>query len=719
MEKLKYIIEDSTIAELLGIQNFTNKESAVLELVKNAFDAKAKQIDIIFEGSNLIIKDDGNGMNAEDIKRHWMHVGKSDKKYDILDDDNNKRILAGSKGIGRFALSRLGENVELYSQKNNNYDNAILWITDWNESTLHIEKSYKNYGTKIIIKNLRDKWNKISIDKLAKYLSRTYNDELMKINIIFQGESNFIKRYFSNPILGYNCTSKISLKYLARKQMLLCVIDSDEFKDEAVEFLGGVNISSYESSISILDELENVKNLNLSNNELKNHLIELGDFSAEFFFALKGSTQFEMEKFLYKYKNLLGKYEEGIILYRNSFSISSYDGTKDWLELGKRSRQSPAAATHPTGSWRVRENQLAGIVNIDKRENSVLEDLSNRQGLNENEYYEIFTKILRVGISEFEGFRQNIIREINKKNLNKNLNKERKLTEGIIRNPNKIKDLSKEEVDKFIVEIKEFKKENLNFKKEMIDSEKRYKYDVRILNVLATSGLKATSIAHEMQNDRNKIAQNCDFIIEAMKAYEIWDLINAEDKTKYAYSNIPELIEKNRKVNKKIISFMDTMLDEVEKKQFLSEEYNVFELLNEIKKVWERDFSWIRIRLNIEKTIIYKIPKDVLRVIFDNLILNSIQQNENSSKLYIDIEIILINNVLNLSYQDNGIGLEKKYLDKPTKILEVHETSRKHGHGLGMWIVSNTINMTGGEIINIDGKNGFKIIFTVGGNWNE
>ncbi len=34
MERLKYIVEDSTIAELLGVQNFTNKESAILELVK-------------------------------------------------------------------------------------------------------------------------------------------------------------------------------------------------------------------------------------------------------------------------------------------------------------------------------------------------------------------------------------------------------------------------------------------------------------------------------------------------------------------------------------------------------------------------------------------------------------------------------------------------------------------------------------------------------------
>ena len=48
MERLKYIVEDSTIAELLGVQNFTNKESAILELVKNAYDAQANNVSITF-----------------------------------------------------------------------------------------------------------------------------------------------------------------------------------------------------------------------------------------------------------------------------------------------------------------------------------------------------------------------------------------------------------------------------------------------------------------------------------------------------------------------------------------------------------------------------------------------------------------------------------------------------------------------------------------------
>ena len=82
MEKLEYIIEDRTIAEVLGIQNFTNEESAVLELVKNSFDAQAKNVHIIISKEQMIIEDDGIGMTRNKILDFWMHVGKSDKDYE-------------------------------------------------------------------------------------------------------------------------------------------------------------------------------------------------------------------------------------------------------------------------------------------------------------------------------------------------------------------------------------------------------------------------------------------------------------------------------------------------------------------------------------------------------------------------------------------------------------------------------------------------------------
>ena len=70
---------------------------------------------------------------------------------------------------------------------------------------------------------------------------------------------------------------------------------------------------------------------------------------------------------------------------------------------------------------------------------------------------------------------------------------------------------------------------------------------------------------------------------------------------------------------------------------------------------------------------------------------------------------------IKMVYSDNGKGLPEKYKFDPMRILEVHETSRKKGHGIGMWIVNNTITNTGGEIQKIEGINGFKIEFMIGG----
>ena len=165
MEYLKYVIEDSTIAKLLGIQNFTSDESAVLELVKNSYDAEAVSLTLEFKNNSLIIKDDGKGMSGEDIKRHWMHIGKSEKGYEVLDKYNNKRIQAGSKGVGRFALSRLGEYIELFSKKKDS--KGVLWRTDWNNSTIEYTDLNDEIGTCIQIKLLRNNWTLSRIKNLT------------------------------------------------------------------------------------------------------------------------------------------------------------------------------------------------------------------------------------------------------------------------------------------------------------------------------------------------------------------------------------------------------------------------------------------------------------------------------------------------------------------------------------------------------------------------
>lgn len=713
MEKLKYVVEDSTIADLLGIQNFTNKEAAILELIKNAYDAHANHIDISFSQNGIIIVDDGIGMNKNMIYENWMHVGKSNKGYSLSSRENNDgRILTGSKGVGRFALARLGRSVVVYSVKKG--ETPIKWVTNWSESILDDLTNKENFpiGTRIEISDLRDRWTEKSIKNLIDYLSITYNDDRMQIKIYPSYEKN-VSYIFKKPQIGENFVTKITLFYNASKMKLHCVITSDEFSNFAKNYCYSPNLQYFSKDINILEEFLGYANIDFSNDELHSMLKELGDFSAELYFSLKTSTKQDIERFCYKYSDLPNRYDKGVVLYRNAFSITLFDGEKDWLGLNQRSRKSPAAATHPTGSWRVRANQLSGKVEIDKKENYQIKDLSNRQGIEENEYFKLFVEIITIGIAAFERYRQSIIRSINKKNTPKP-SPATPIIDQIIRGENREIHLTSQDVKALAQEISSVKAESRNFQEEKESSEKKYQYDVRILNVLATMGLKASSIAHELKNDRNSIGVNYQCIVNALKEYGFWDELSSQEYTKYSYKNVPQLLSRNATINKKIVAFMDTMLNEIEKKKFSPKSLSVKGIMENIIDKWVREYASLSINLNVDATIFFETCEDIFTAIFDNLILNSWQQNKASSRIVINISIHKVGGLLKIVYEDSGVGLPPKYINDPMRILEVHESSRENGHGLGMWIVHNTIRMTGGDVISIDGHNGFHFNFELG-----
>lgn len=320
-----------------------------------------------------------------------------------------------------------------------------------------------------------------------------------------------------------------------------------------------------------------------------------------------------------------------------------------------------------------------------------------------------------VGVSAVKNNRNFIGIELDENYFNVEGQKATPISDRVLNRPTSVSGLTKEEAKQLATEIKSYKKEGKQYQKDKEAVEARYKYDVRILNVLATTGLKASSIAHEMKNDRNAIYDNYNNIVDALKEYGMWDELNSSEKTRKSYKNVPYLLESNDVVGKKLVTFMDTMLEEIEKKQFEIRYQSIADILTVIKKVWERDYAWLSIEIIMDEDIVYQISEDILQVIFDNLILNSVQQNENTQKLMITISINETNGFLNIKYCDNGKGLNDKYKTDPMKILEVHETTRTNGHGLGMWIVNNTCTMSGGEIQKICGEKGFEIEFTIGG----
>lgn len=727
VERLSYVVEDSTLAELLGKQNFSTDESAILELVKNAFDAGARTLKIIFSNDFLIIEDNGVGMDYNDIKKYWMHVGKSHKANKSVEFNGVHKKMAGSMGIGRFALARLGENIELQSKKN--YSRGVIWKTNWELSTID-SLDCEFQGTKIFIGNLRERWTKKRVENLSIFLGKVYHDNVMKIMLMYNDLKFSVEPLFQKPKLGINCLSSIKFSYDSKKMKLTTYIDSDEFRSEVNEIVPDIDINhvSFEDDMFIeyqnrtdLIELiaeesaEPILDKYRTDNYLKEILKDLGDFSGELYFYIK-PLRVDLERYLYKHSTLMSPIKgDGIILYRNSFSISSYEGSKDWLGLGKRSRKSPAAASHLTGAWRVRENQISGKITIDKDENRLLKDLSNRQGLDENIYYNFFVEIIIKSINRFERYRQSIIRSLVTYEKQVFESNKSNIVDSIANKQKKLNELTDDDFNTLSFELQELRTNEKNSERIIKEKEEKYKYDVRLLNVLATIGLKSSSIAHELKNDRIAIISSIPRVIELLKNEGIWEELNS---TPNKVDCIPYYLTRTLNINKKIFSFINTMLSELEVKRFNKEnkkiKINIKDEIDNIQKNWERDYGRLKINVTISEDIEFPTYSDVIQVILDNLILNSIQNNESKENLIISILINKDGDFLKFKYCDNGKGLNEKYIQDPMSILEVHETSREDGHGLGMWIINNTVIDSGGEITKIFNNKGFNIEFYLG-----
>jgi len=82
----KYFKVDAKTVLTLGRNSIKDATTAVVELVKNAYDADADRVDltIMTEGGfgTIVISDNGHGMSADDIESAWLRIGFSGKVTD-------------------------------------------------------------------------------------------------------------------------------------------------------------------------------------------------------------------------------------------------------------------------------------------------------------------------------------------------------------------------------------------------------------------------------------------------------------------------------------------------------------------------------------------------------------------------------------------------------------------------------------------------------------
>lgn len=175
---------DAAMVRRLGRELVAKQETALGELVKNAYDADATSCTVSLvqrDGSDTIdIVDDGSGMTETDIVNGFMRLA-SDHKVLEPRSPRFARSRAGKKGIGRFATERLGTGLRLVTQTEHE---QMGWTVDVNWSSFvqgseisdvanSISRSPKErpHGTRISINGLKDGWTDADLRRVYRYLS--------------------------------------------------------------------------------------------------------------------------------------------------------------------------------------------------------------------------------------------------------------------------------------------------------------------------------------------------------------------------------------------------------------------------------------------------------------------------------------------------------------------------------------------------------------------
>ncbi len=178
------------IIRTIGDQLISGPAAAIIELVKNAYDADASRVEVAFypplaagEG-RISIGDDGHGMSLDDIRLKWMEPATSSKAKQRL-SPKKQRPMMGSKGIGRFAAAKLGQVMSLTSTVRTEDGGTSILIPelDWSvfsDDTYladvaidYIEQpSDGPSGTIIEILHLSQDWTKSRLEQLYAEVRR-------------------------------------------------------------------------------------------------------------------------------------------------------------------------------------------------------------------------------------------------------------------------------------------------------------------------------------------------------------------------------------------------------------------------------------------------------------------------------------------------------------------------------------------------------------------
>ncbi len=222
MKKLRFRTNSRHISQL-GRELVTDFVTALVELIKNSYDADAYGVKIILDKPNtpeskIILIDTGSGMTQEDFENKWMVIGTNNKVTEPFSAKGRKK--AGKKGIGRFSVERIAEKVSVYS------------FTD-------TEQPYK----------VKINWNSFEDINIAALNQR--------INILKDHEDSSAAKYISSQLEYFFLTDKVDE---ADKNSVVTIMGSNAFEYPIFYNINKLN-ELEKKIVPILKKYENIEQL--------------------------------------------------------------------------------------------------------------------------------------------------------------------------------------------------------------------------------------------------------------------------------------------------------------------------------------------------------------------------------------------------------------------------------------------------------------------------
>lgn len=365
------------VISLLGDELISDERVAVVELVKNAYDADASEVTVTFEMNEshqfvrIQIKDDGHGMDLHTVEKGWFEPGTVLKKKSERSPGN--RLYQGAKGVGRFAAARLGEALFLETKAKGS-ETGITVLLEWGEFD---DESYLDEVTITYdVTSLRelDHGTVLTIEGVDKKKNWHEDD--------FRNLHDRLSRLISpfDEIGGF----RINLEIPSFPQFTGVVEPHALTSMPKYQLLGSLSVAGY---VTAKLKVDNKVHKNYEAHPIGKKDAKVGCGAFEFDIRAWDRDRPGLSPYMAKFdmsitevRRILNTYS-GVSIYRDGFRVHPYgERGDDWLRLDNRSRQNPTK--------HLAKNQVIASIKTSREINAELVDRTTREGLVHNFAYE-------------------------------------------------------------------------------------------------------------------------------------------------------------------------------------------------------------------------------------------------------------------------------------------------------------------------------------------